>query len=88
MTLRTNATGERIAGHDSGQAVSAELLDVRAVAALLGGCSRRHVYRLADSGRMPPSIRLGNLVRWRRADLVDWIEGGCKPVRPGGGVTR
>jgi excisionase family DNA binding protein len=56
------------------------LLDVRAVAALLG-CSARHVYRLADAGRMPPPVRLGALVRWRRADLNAWLEAGCRPVR-------
>lgn len=58
-----------------------ELLDVRAVAALLGGCSTRHVYRQSDAGRMPAPIRLGALVRWRRAELIAWLEGGCKPVR-------
>jgi excisionase family DNA binding protein len=56
------------------------LLDVRAVATLLD-CSARHVYRLADAGRMPPPVRLGALVRWRRADLNAWLEAGCGPVR-------
>ena len=42
---------------------SAKLLDVQAVAELLG-CSVRSVYRLSDAGRMPPSIKLGSLVRW------------------------
>lgn len=63
----------------------AELLDVRAVAALLGGCSTRHVYRLADAGRMPGPVKLGALVRWRRAELKAWLDGGCKPVRRVGG---
>jgi excisionase family DNA binding protein len=62
---------------------AAQLLDMRAVAALLG-CSARHVYRLADSGRMPKPIRLGALVRWRRAELLDWLAAGCKPVRLAG----
>ena len=61
-------------------APAAQLLDVRSVAALLG-CSTRHVYRLADAGRMPPPVRLGALIRWRRADLDAWIAGGCKPCR-------
>jgi excisionase family DNA binding protein len=59
------------------------LLDVRAVAALLD-CSPRHVYRLSDSGKMPPSVRLGSLVRWRRADLDSWLAGGCRPYRAAG----
>ena len=62
--------------------VSPELLDVRAVAALLGGCSTRHIYRLADAGRMPRPVKLGTLVRWRRAEVLDWISAGCPAVRP------
>jgi excisionase family DNA binding protein len=61
-------------------APAAQLLDVRAVAALLD-CSARHIYRLADAGRMPAPVRLGSLVRWRRAELLDWIADGCPPVR-------
>jgi excisionase family DNA binding protein len=60
---------------------AAPLLDVRAVAAILG-CSARHVRRLADGGEMPQPVRLGALVRWRRQDLNAWIASGCKPVRP------
>ena len=58
----------------------APLLDVRSVAALLD-CSPRHVYRLSDAGRMPAPVRLGALVRWRRADLDAWLSGGCRAVR-------
>jgi excisionase family DNA binding protein len=57
------------------------LLDVRAVAVLLD-CSPRHVYRLADAGHMPPPVRLGALVRWRRQDIETWLAGGCKPCQP------
>jgi excisionase family DNA binding protein len=57
------------------------LLDVRAVASLLG-CSPRHIYRLSDRGRMPAPIRLGSLVRWRRTDLDSWLADSCPPVRP------
>jgi excisionase family DNA binding protein len=62
---------------------AAQLLDVRAVAALLG-CSPRHVYRLADAGQMPAPVRLGALVRWRRQAIEDWIAAGCKPCRTAG----
>jgi excisionase family DNA binding protein len=61
----------------------AALLDVRAVAALLD-CSPRHVYRLSDAGHMPPPVRLGALVRWRRADIDAWLAGGCRPCRTAG----
>jgi excisionase family DNA binding protein len=62
------------------EAAPPALLDVRAVARLLG-CSTRHVYRLADAGRMPPPLKLGALVRWPHRAVEDWIAGGCKPVR-------
>jgi excisionase family DNA binding protein len=58
------------------------LLDVRAIAKLLG-CSARHVTRLADSGRMPAPLRLGALVRWDRNAVEKWIADGCLPVRKG-----
>jgi excisionase family DNA binding protein len=64
-------------------AALAALLDVRAVAQLLD-CSPRHVYRLADASRMPPPLRLGALVRWRRQEIEEWIAGGCKPCRQAG----
>lgn len=63
---------------------SAKLLDVAAVATMLG-CSQRHVYRLSDAGRMPAPIRLGWLVRWDRAALCNWIDAGCPSCRKGAG---
>ena len=59
---------------------SAKLLDVQAVAEMLG-CSQRHVYRLSDAGRMPSPVKLGSLVRWSAAVIGKWIDDGCKPVR-------
>jgi excisionase family DNA binding protein len=56
------------------------LLDVRGVAALLD-CSPRHIYRLADAGRMPTPVRLGALVRWSRQAIESWIEKGCPTLR-------
>ena len=56
------------------------LLDVRAVAGLLG-CSTRTVYRLSDAGRMPAPIRLGSLIRWSRKTIEDWIQAGCPSMR-------
>jgi len=54
--------------------------DVKVVAGKLS-CSCRHVYRLADSDRMPRPLRLGALVRWDLDELDRWIEAGC-PNRP------
>jgi len=61
-----------------------QLLDVQAVAEMLG-CSTRHVYRLSDSGRMPAPVKLGALVRWDRAALADWIAQGCPSAQKGAG---
>ena len=82
-TLNT-AAGERIAGPDR---PPAELLDVRTVANMLSA-SRRHIYRLSDSGRMPAPVKLGALVRWRRAEVLEWIANGCPPVRAAGRTGR
>lgn len=61
-------------------ATTPELLDVKAVAAMLG-CSARHVSRMADLGRMPDRIKFGALTRWRRADVEQWIADGCPAAR-------
>jgi len=61
----------------------AALLDVKAVAKLLE-CSTRSVRRLADAGRMPAPLKIGALLRFRRADVEAWIANGCKPIRAAG----
>ena len=61
-------------------AALAALLDVRAVASLLD-CSARHVYRLADAGHLPPPVKLGALVRWRRQEIEEWISARCPSNR-------
>lgn len=88
MTTRSNASDGRTGGPDPRTGIAAELIDVKAVAELLGGCSTRHVYRLADADRMPRPIRLGSLIRWRRSDLMGWIDGGCQPIRTTKGALR
>ncbi len=57
------------------------MLSVDDIATNYLGCSTRHVYRLADSGRMPRPIKLGSLVRWPRAVIEQWIADGCPSVR-------
>lgn len=61
----------------------ARLLTVDEVAGLLG-VSTRHVWRLADGGRMPPPLRLGGARRWDRQTIEDWIANGC-PEESGAG---
>ena len=81
------ATGEHTARTKARPAVNAELLDVRAVAKLLD-CSARQVYRLADDGRMPRPIKLGQPVRWRRAQDAACLDAGCQAVRSARGAAR
>ncbi len=52
------------------------LLDVTQVAADLC-CSTRHVFRLAKRGLIPQPVRLGSLVRWKRAAIDAWLQRGC-----------
>jgi excisionase family DNA binding protein len=59
------------------------LMDVVSVARLLG-CCKRHVYRLAGSGRMPRPVKLGALVRWNRSALQCWVDAGCPALRSEG----
>ncbi len=54
--------------------------DVNAVAEKCD-CSPRHIYRLADSGKLPPPRRLGALVRWDLDEIDEWIDAGCPAVR-------
>ncbi|NLW85441.1 MAG: helix-turn-helix domain-containing protein [Planctomycetes bacterium] len=56
------------------------LLTVEEVSMMLN-CSIRHVYRLADGGRMPRPVKLGNLNRWSKKDLQSWIDDGCPTCR-------
>jgi len=50
-------------------------------AARLAGVSRATWCRLRSSGKLPESVRLGRSVRWRRAEVVAWIEAGCPDAR-------
>jgi excisionase family DNA binding protein len=55
---------------------AAALLTVRQVAALLG-VSVRQTWKLASTGRIPPSLRLARSVRWRRGDIEAFISANC-----------
>lgn len=65
-----------MANSSSSDACVAILLDVKALAELLN-CSERHVYRLADRGRIPAPVKLGTLVRWPRSTIYEWLQAGC-----------
>ncbi len=85
-----NAAAKRGAGPELKVEEDAALLNVRAVADLLD-CSPRHVYRMADAGKMPRPLKLGQLVRWKRrggpTDSIEgWIAAGCPSVGPAKGT--
>lgn len=81
MTTSQKLTAGANTGGGIGQARELPaMLSVDDVAALLA-CSARHVYRLADMGRMPCPVKLGALVRWSRAGILDWIARGCPSCR-------
>jgi excisionase family DNA binding protein len=46
-------------------------------AAALAGVSRAHWQRLRAAGKLPPAVRLGRKVLWRRAEVIAWIDAGC-----------
>ena len=62
------------------QDASAKLLDVQDIAERLK-CSKRTVYRLIDSGKTPPPIRLGTLLRFSEREINAWIGEGCPAVK-------
>jgi predicted DNA-binding transcriptional regulator AlpA len=50
-------------------------------AAALAGVCRATWHRLRAAGKIPPPVKLGRAVRWRRAEVVAWIEAGCPDAR-------
>jgi excisionase family DNA binding protein len=51
-----------------------EMLTTEQLADMLH-CSTRTVQRMAASGRLPGSVRVGNLVRWPRPVIEAWVRG-------------
>jgi len=48
------------------------LLDAGALGKVLS-LSRRQVFRLNASGKLPAPIRIGGAVRWRASEITDWL---------------
>ena len=46
--------------------------------------SRRQVWKLLATGRLPQPVRIGRSVRWKESDFNLWINGGCRALREGG----
>jgi excisionase family DNA binding protein len=45
-------------------------------------CNQRTVYRLTKSGWMPQPLRIGNTVRWKAAEIREWIANRCRNCQP------
>lgn len=43
------------------------------------GVSKRHIWGLNASGRLPSPVRLGRAVRWDRAEIAAWFAAGAPP---------
>ena len=47
------------------------------------GLRPRHIYSIADAGRMPAPVRLASLVRWDLDEIDRWIAAGCPSLPKG-----
>jgi predicted DNA-binding transcriptional regulator AlpA len=57
---------------------SQPLLTAGQVAELIGGATERTVRRAAHAGKLPRPVQVSaRLIRWRRDELIAWIEAGC-----------
>jgi len=58
-------------------------------AAQLAGCGERTWWRWSRSGLAPRPVKIGRgtraATRYRRQEILAWIDGGCKPVGRKGG---
>lgn len=41
--------------------------------------SRRHIYTLDQSGKLPRPVRLGHAPRWVRSEIESWLAAGAPP---------
>jgi excisionase family DNA binding protein len=62
------------------QSVSPELLTTKQAAELLG-LGERTLWRYSNSDRAPAPVRIGATVRYRRAELMEWIAAGCPAIK-------
>jgi len=62
-------------------AMTCELITANQLAKLLN-ISERTLYRHKSVGVIPKPISLGGSVRWRLAEIRDWIAKGCSKAEP------
>lgn len=59
-----------------GRAADRVMITARQLAVILQ-VSTRQVWRMLSARRVPQPIRVGNVVRWRMAEIEQWIADGC-----------
>ncbi|MCD8350431.1 MAG: hypothetical protein LUC93_07465 [Planctomycetaceae bacterium] len=69
--------GRRTDGEPAHVGAEKGLVDVNE-AARLCMISASMFYKLNAAGRTPHPVKLGKLLRWRRMELLDWIDAGCQ----------
>jgi len=60
-------------GDPAVDAVVLNLIDLEAVATLTGIGSRT-IYRMIDAGEFPRPGRFGRKYKWRRSDILNWMD--------------
>ena len=53
-----------------------KLLKAEAVGKMLS-LSKRQIFRLNSSGKIPAALRINGSVRWSSTSLLEWISMGC-----------
>lgn len=59
----------------------ASLMLTAELAGALLGMSAKALRRADQADKIPAPMRIGRNVRWRRQELIEWMEAGC-PDRP------
>jgi len=39
--------------------------------------SRRQIFRLSSMGKIPTPLKIGGAIRWRAAEIANWLEAGA-----------
>ncbi len=39
--------------------------------------SKASLWRMRSTGKLPPPIHIGGIVRWRAEDVEKWVKDGC-----------
>ena len=68
--IAENITGDELDG--------AKLLNAKALAGCLA-VSVRQAHRMNKAGLIPRPLRIGGCVRWREAEISEWMKAGAPP---------